>query len=639
MSAHDHKQALRQGFRLGPYRVVRVLGVGGFGITYLCEHAGLGVQVAVKEYLPNEIAVRDGTEVHPKSAGDREGFDWGLSRFLDEARTLARFEHPNVVRVRDCFEANNTAYIVMDYEDGEPLDALLRRHGTLTEAQLKRVLLPVADGLRQVHAAGFLHRDIKPSNIFVRRSDESPVLLDFGSARQALGHKSRSLTAIASAGYSPPEQYEGTAPQGAWTDIYALSALCYRAITGNMPMSAPWRQSELLRAQRDPLPRLAETRTANYSPTFLDAVDWGLRLIETERPQSVDEWLPLLEGAATLRQPRDAGSKQAHQSALHPSTLRTGKEKSGRGSGRAVGLVAGLLLAVAIVWLVARQDAGQASAPTLEIAATLATSYRKAAEQGDADAQYNLGLLYYLGDGVPLDAGQAVLLWRNAAEQGHAVAQRLLAIQYHYGNGVPEEDGQAVRWFRKAAEQGDVSAQFLLGDLYYVGMGVPRDVGQTVFWVRKAAEEGYASAQHLLGVLYEVGDGTPRDGVQAERWLRKAAEQGYAPALSSLGRLYASGLSRIQDTVQSEIWYRKFRELTNPRAQSELDFLYELGKGAPKDADQAMTWYRKAAEQRDADAQYNLGLLYYLGDDVPQDSTQAAIWWRKAAEQEDAHAL
>ena len=187
----DHKQALLAGFRLGAYRVVRVLGVGGFGVTYLCEHAGLGVQVAVKEYLPNEIAVRDGAEVHPKSAGDREGFEWGLSRFLDEARTLARFEHPNVVRVRDCFEANNTAYIVMDYEDGEPLDALLQRRGTLTEAQLKRVLLPVTDGLRQVHAAGFLHRDVKPANIFVRRSDESPVLLGLR---------------LGAAGAGPPEQ-------------------------------------------------------------------------------------------------------------------------------------------------------------------------------------------------------------------------------------------------------------------------------------------------------------------------------------------------------------------------------------------------------------------------------------------------
>ena len=342
MSADEHKQALPPGFRLGAYRVARVLGVGGFGVTYLCEHAGLGVQVAVKEYLPNEMAVRDGTEVHPKSAGDREGFEWGLSRSLDEARTLARFEHPNVVRVRDYLEANNTAYIVMDYEEGEPLDALLRRHGTLTEAQLKRVVLPVVDGLRQVHAAGFLHRDIKPSNIYVRRSDESPVLLDFGSARQALGHKSRSLTAIASPGYSPPEQYEGAAPQGAWTDIYALSALCYRAITGNTPMGAPWRQSELLRTQTDPLPRLAERWAASYSPAFLEAVDWGLRLIETERPQSFDEWLSRLKGTTTLLHPREFESGQALQYAALPTAARTRKGQAGRGR-RVVLLIVGLL--------------------------------------------------------------------------------------------------------------------------------------------------------------------------------------------------------------------------------------------------------------------------------------------------------
>ena len=129
------------------------------------------------------------------------------------------------MRVRDCFEANSTAYIVMDYEDGESLDRLLERLGRLTEAQLKRVVLPVATGLREVHAAGFLHCDVKPSNIFVRRSDESPVLLDFGSARQALGRKSRSMTAIASAGYSPPEQYETQGTQGAWTDIYPTRAV------------------------------------------------------------------------------------------------------------------------------------------------------------------------------------------------------------------------------------------------------------------------------------------------------------------------------------------------------------------------------------------------------------------------------
>ena len=343
--------------------MLRVLGAGGFGVTYLCEHGGLGVQVAVKEYLPNEIAVRDGTEVHPKSAGDREGFEWGLRRFLDEARTLARFEHPNVVRVRDCFEANNTAYIVMDYEDGEPLDALLDRHGTLTEAQLKRVVLPVAEGLRQMHAAGFLHRDVKPANIFVRRSDESPVLLDFGSARQALGRsRPKSMTAIASTGYSPPEQYESDGAQGAWTDIYALSALCYRAIKGEAPMEAPRRQSQLLRTQKDPLPRLAQTHAASYSPAFLEAVDWGLRLIETERPQSLDEWLSRFGESRYARPPRDSRVEARRQASSPPTIHRTGKRKANRGGGGAAWRVAaglGSVLVIALVWVAMQQDTKQ----------------------------------------------------------------------------------------------------------------------------------------------------------------------------------------------------------------------------------------------------------------------------------------
>ena len=171
MADFAHKQALPPDSRLGSYRVVRVLGVGGFGVTYLGKHFRLGRQAAVKEYLPNGFAVREGATVHPKSPSDREAFEWGLARFVNEARTLTRFRHSNIIRVSDYFEDNNTAYIVMDYEDGEPLDVLLERHGTLTEALLRRVVLPVADGLRQVHAAGILHRDIKPANIFVRRAD------------------------------------------------------------------------------------------------------------------------------------------------------------------------------------------------------------------------------------------------------------------------------------------------------------------------------------------------------------------------------------------------------------------------------------------------------------------------------------
>ena len=345
MEERTHKQALPAGYRLQNFRVLRVLGVGGFGVTYLAEHITLGQQAAIKEYLPNEFAVREGATVHPKSEADRADFEWGLQRFLDEAKTLARFEHRNVVRVRDYFEANRTAYIVMDYEEGEPLDKLLERHGRLTEAQLQRVLLPIIEGLREVHAAGFLHRDIKPSNVFVRRADETPVLLDFGAARQALGRKSKSLTAVASAGYSPPEQYESEGEQGPWTDVYALSALCYRAITGNAPLEAPRRQSRLARRQPDPLPALAVSGPSEYSKSLLEAVDWGLRVIETERPQSLDEWVAALTGASTgAPAPREppTGERNRTKPRIDLPVRRS------PGGNRAAAWIAGAIAAVAV---------------------------------------------------------------------------------------------------------------------------------------------------------------------------------------------------------------------------------------------------------------------------------------------------
>ena len=347
MKERTRKHTLPVGYRLGDHRIVDVLGVGGFGITYLAHDDTLDRRVAIKEYLPNEFAVRDGTTVQPKSTNDCDDFEWGLQRFLDEARTLARFRHPNLVRVVAYFEANYTAYIVMDYEEGEPLDKLLESHGRLTEAQLKRVLIPIVEGLKEVHAVGFLHRDIKPSNVFVRRSDETPVLLDFGAARQALGRKSKSLTAVASAGYSPPEQYESEGEQGPWTDVYSLSALCYRAITGNPPVEAPSRQSGLLRSERDPLPRLAGNAPGDYSDAFLEAVDWGLRVIETERPQSVDEWQDALSGGTTQGQSSSELPARTGVAAEPDSTLATNRRRRRATTFGAGGLAAAV---IALFW-------------------------------------------------------------------------------------------------------------------------------------------------------------------------------------------------------------------------------------------------------------------------------------------------
>jgi serine/threonine protein kinase len=291
MTDEAFPDALPIGYRLHWYVIEDVLGQGGFGITHLAHDTNLDRRVAIKEYLPADFGRRrsDGT-VRPRTEASAERYAWGLDRFLAEARTLAQFDHPNIVRVMSVFEANNTAYMVMRYEDGENLGALLARCGTLPERELLNCLLPILQGLQLVHEAGFIHRDIKPENIHVRK-DGSPALLDFGSARQSFG-TTKTMTILVAPGYAPLEQYYGDAStQGPWTDIYGLGATCYRAITGRAPMDAIVRAKGVLGSAREVLPPASEVGRGRYSERLLAAVDHALQLGEIDRPQSVADWL------------------------------------------------------------------------------------------------------------------------------------------------------------------------------------------------------------------------------------------------------------------------------------------------------------------------------------------------------------
>ncbi len=268
---------------LHEYRVDQVLGVGGFGITYLGHDTHLDKAVAIKEYLPGELATRAGGTVVPLSDEREADYRWGLERFLLEARTLAKFSHPHIVRVLRYFEANGTAYMVMDYERGEPLKSLLQQAPQPPEALLKKLAAPLLDGLAHVHGGGFLHRDIKPENIIVRPGGE-PVLIDFGAARNALGGTTRSLTAVLTPGYAPLEQYSGEGKQGPWTDLYAFAGVLYRAATGQPPPDA------VTRLKGDAVAvGLARVRT-RYSEPFLRAIQWALQMDEKQRPQTVEQW-------------------------------------------------------------------------------------------------------------------------------------------------------------------------------------------------------------------------------------------------------------------------------------------------------------------------------------------------------------
>ena len=246
--------ALPPGYKIEGYRIEGTLGTGGFGVTYLARELSLDRLVAIKEYLPADISVRDTHHdtVHPIEQEDVETFEWGLERFRGEALTLVSFRHANIVAVLRFFEANGTAYMVMDYEQGSSLGDILRDAGTLPEHEIHEILFPLLDGLDRVHRAGFLHRDIKPDNIYIR-ADGSPVLLDFGAARLAVGQKGHHLTGLVTVGYAPPEQYDSGSPQGAWTDIYAFGATLYHAVTGAIPVESTARVGALARREPDPL--------------------------------------------------------------------------------------------------------------------------------------------------------------------------------------------------------------------------------------------------------------------------------------------------------------------------------------------------------------------------------------------------
>lgn len=268
------------------YRIERPLGAGGFGITYLAEEIALARQVTIKEYFPVDFAARDPAEdVVPRSRDSEGDYSWGLDRFLAEAQTLARFNHPNIVRVYRFFQARNTGYIVLHYEEGESLKGWLKSLGRAPrQPELDRLLQPLLDALEIVHAADYLHRDIAPDNIMIRR-DGQPVLIDFGSARGDIAKHSKTISALVKPGYSPYEQYATIAKQqGAWTDIYSLGATLYEAVTGRRPPDAPSRMVS------DEIVPTADAALSSYRPGFLAAIDKALRLDMGERPRSVAEW-------------------------------------------------------------------------------------------------------------------------------------------------------------------------------------------------------------------------------------------------------------------------------------------------------------------------------------------------------------
>jgi hypothetical protein len=291
--------ALPPGTLVDTLRIDRVLGQGAFGIIYLVTDTVLSSSFALKEFLPPDLVIRgEGGRLQARDEAARQLFAAGLEHFLAEGRTVAQLQHPNIVKVYRCFEANATAYLLMSYYKGEALHKLLERGGTFSEEEALALSDPLLDALDYCHRHGVIHQDIKPANIYITE-DGDPVLLDFGAAGQRLEATAATRLQLGSEGYAAIEQFEPNGDIGPWTDIYGFAATLYRCVSGRVPVSARQRHSASERHEPDPLPALEQLLPKQDFARLIGAIAPGLALDPGDRPRSVATWRPAFSTGIT----------------------------------------------------------------------------------------------------------------------------------------------------------------------------------------------------------------------------------------------------------------------------------------------------------------------------------------------------
>ena len=639
MTDQAYPDALPPQYRLHWYVLERVLGQGGFGITYLARDTNLDQLVAVKEYLPVEVATRrPDSSVRSRSDGQRDRYRLGLDRFIQEARTLARFDHPNIVRVHSVFEFNDTAYMVMRFEEGENLAAKLEQRGVLPENDLLRILLPILDGLELVHNAGFIHRDIKPDNIHIR-TDGNPVLLDFGSARHALG-KARTLTILVAPGYAPFEQYYSSSEsQGPWTDIYGLGATCYRAIAGTPPLDAIARSKGILGSAREVLVSAKVVGNGRYSDRLLAAVDHALGFAEKDRPQSIAEWRREITGdgdrpgaKSVVREPAQEPSQSSSALPAAPASPPRVPDTAGLAAQTAKASIpydmarTGWSGARApVIWAAA---GAAAAAVALAVFLSVQAPNRAPPDQKIAEANQQLEekIRQRLEDERKRDEEKKRQIEeeqrqrlldqqaRDEEKKRQEEAERKLLLAQH------ERDQEKKRLEEQKRKQSPPSREPKQAP---EGKPAPKD--ETRQSGLPAKDDARRIESLAKGETSKTEPPAKDEARKSEPPAPSATEPTLADKLASADRAAASG-----DYARAIEILKPLAEAGNARAQVKFGDMYAAGRGVKGDDTAAAGWYRKAADQGDTIGQLNLGDGYANGRGVAKNNFQAYIWYSLA---------
>ena len=586
--------ALEPGTILGSYRIDGVVCEGRTAVVYKATHLVLHSSHAIK-VLSTALAELEEVRL----------------RFLDEGRIQARFRHPHITPVTDLISSPGVAGLVMPLLSGMGLDDKLHQGPVPLDEGLvwfKQAL----SALSCVHKQGLVHQDLKPANIFVEELPDgttSAKVMDSGIAR--ISHLDRTRTGMDTPNYMSPEQIRSPKTVDARTDIFAMGTILYEMVTGQRAfdaVTAPNIQFCIISGEYTPVRDL----NASVPEALCTVIETAMSRDMTNRFASAADFSAALTRASlqpSRQQRRPSPKRRTVVETPQPSSLQreqlSAEEMAERG--------------------LKRQEAGDDTEAV--------RWYRLAAEQGNAEAQSNLGVMYGNGQGVGQDDAEAVRWYRLAAEQGHAHAQNNLGFMYRDGRGVGQDYAEAARLYRLAAEQGHVVAQAVLGWMYDNGRGVGRDAAEAVRWYRLGAEQRHADAQNNLGFMYDNGRGVEQDAAEAARWYRLAAEQGQVNAQKVLGFMSMNGQGVEQDDAEAVRWFRLAAEQGLAAAQYALGWMYEKGRGIRQDDAEAVRWYRLAAEQGQVNAQKSLGFMSMNGRGVEQDDAEAVRLYRLAAEQ------
>ena len=637
----------------GRYQVVRPLGAGGMGSVYLVEDTQLDNKLFAVKLLPSILVAN-------KRA---------YRQLKDEALVAMKLVHPNIMQIRAFEENNGNPFLVMDYIEGQTLDDYIADKGTLTEEETVRLLKPVAAALDYAHGEGVVHRDIKPANVMIRK-DGRPFILDFGIAREIQETMTR-VTGKFSSGtllYMSPEQVNGALPASP-QDVYSFAAMIYECLKGEPPFVRGQIEYQILNNPPPPLPE-------GVLPSLVSAIMRGLAKKPEDRPETCGSMLNA-----------DGDIKSLTQQAIrtYHDAIKACRDEDCAGA----------------FALAQKADKDNAEIQYIigrcyrygdgvEKDCTKAMQwYRKAAEQGNVDALYEIGDLYsentldpyyegfdetasddfikWLSMALKCESPQArdgfarayincvyrhnhpeleletkineardLELIRIAAGNGYTEAQYQLGCKYESGSGVAQSYAEAIKWFHKAAEQNSTYyyAQ-KLGEVYKKGLGVKKDYKEAIKWYLKAVESVNNGENIIhLAEAYELA-GKYQEAVT---WYRKAAERGIADAQCKLGIMFYIGEGVKRDCVEALRWYRKAAEKGNEKAQFELGKCLSEGKGTERNQVEAAKWYSKAGEQGNTEAQYSLGLMYWCGNGVEKDEKKAILLVRKAAKQGNSKA-